>query len=473
MRRRGVHVLGTTRPPARSGTRGGWRASWLVWASIGGLLGVTGACSSPEDAPAPAVDAGSDASASDGAAPSDPDGGAADADADVVAPPPPPYDFTVQCAGAPCATRIAARGGTHACVVLHGGSVRCWGANASGQLGTGRPDGGVLPPVALTPRPVEGIANAVDVAATGSGREGTTCVVSGSGDVDCFGSDAWMQLGQPSGGSTAPSPSPARVDGLQAKSVSLAGTFALAVGTDDRLWSWGTNTTLQLARDPSAPGAPPDSTAARADRLALDVRVCAGTGKTGFAVTPSGELLSWGGATLEQLGRATSLRDGDPIPARIALTEVTSVTTGAAHACALRRGELHCWGDNDRGQLGSGRRADEAFPARVVLPPDVHPVAVAAGASNTCMVAANGDVYCWGANAAGQSGTTTRQDQLLPRRIDGLTGEAIALAVMDDSACAVVRDGSVACWGSNLVGQLGQGTRDVGIHAQARPVVLE
>jgi alpha-tubulin suppressor-like RCC1 family protein len=397
-----------------------------------------------------------------------------DAGEDAAAlPPPPPYDFAVECTANPCVTRIAASGGGHACAVLHDGTARCWGSNASGQLGTGASDAGAASEYEATPRRVVGISNATSVAAVGRGTSGSSCVISGAGDVACFGSNVWGQLGRASEPSSDPHPEPVVIDALRAKSVTLAGKFALAVGTDGRLWSWGANDAFQLARQPSVPPAGPSSPPARADRISSSVRACAGTQNSGFVLAGSGELLSWGGGTAEQLGRMSSLSQ-DPVPAPIVLSDVSSVTAGATHACALSRGNVHCWGGkNEHGQLGTGVRAKEMLPTRVALPKDVYPVAVAAGGNDTCAIAATGELYCWGANGAGQLGVEARRDQPNPTRIEGLTEQVVGVAVMDDAVCALLRNGSVACWGDNLVGQLGRGSRDTDIHVEAAPVIFQ
>ncbi len=442
-----------------------------IWSFLLALV----ACSSSEEAqPSDANGDGGDRGEAtpDGGIPSEPGADAGvEADAGEVAPPP-PYDFSVKCTGHPCATRIAARGGSHACVVLQDGTVRCWGSNASGQLGTGRNDAGSVAGYDATPRPVLGIANAKDLALTGDGSSGTTCVVSGAGDVACFGSDEWGQLGRNVEGSMGPNPDPAPVEGLQAKSVALTNTFALAIGADDRLWSWGTNDFRQLARTTTGPDAGAATAAARADSVSVSVRSCAGTSNTGFVVSADGDLLSWGGSTTEQLGRAASL-GRDPIPARIAVSNVSSVTAGANHACVLGRGSVHCWGQNESGQLGTTRKAAEVLPARVELPEGVYPVAVAAGGDNTCIIAADGELYCWGANGKGQLSASPGVDRATPTRIVGLAEETVGVAVMDESICALLRDGSVSCWGDNLRGQLGRGSRDLEIHAQPGPVVFK
>ena len=446
------------------------RYAWLALASVPFAALLTAACSSDETSPPldTNVDGGSDAV--DGEA--TPPDAATDAGREAgPLVPPPPYDFTVKCTSDPCVTRLAARGGGHACVLLQGGSVRCWGSNDSGQLGTGNGDGGSLAKYESVPRQVLGIANATGITAAGSGITGTTCVVYGAGDVACFGDDAWGQLGRGDEPSNRTNPDPVAIAGLRAKSVTLTGTFALAVGTDDRLWSWGANDATQLARATPGPDAGTTNAPAHADRVAGAVLSTGGTSKNGFVVTESGDVLSWGG-TADQLGRASSVTP-DPTPKALAVSEASSVSASATHACALSRGEILCWGQNDYGQLGTTRRADESFPARVVLPDRAYAVAVAAGGNNTCAIMADGKLLCWGANGSGQIGAAADRDRPTPTIVDGLAEEPVAVAVMDASICALLRSGTVRCWGDNLLGQLGRGTRDSKSHPESAPVVFK
>lgn len=51
------------------------------------------------------------------------------------------------------------------------------------------------------------------------------------------------------------------------------------------------------------------------------------------------------------------------------LGPVSGLTVGAGFACALANGQVYCWGENDRGQIGTGtgeRRVDS--PVRVLIP---------------------------------------------------------------------------------------------------------
>ncbi|MEM9194754.1 MAG: MopE-related protein, partial [Myxococcota bacterium] len=83
-------------------------------------------------------------------------------------------------------------------------------------------------------------------------------------------------------------------------------------------------------------------------------------------------------------------------------------------------------------------------------------VRVVAGRSHTCAVRSSGSLACWGTNADGQLGDGTRTARSLPVVVPGLSA-------IDDVApsathtCARATDGSVFCWGLNDQGQLGDG----------------
>jgi alpha-tubulin suppressor-like RCC1 family protein len=72
----------------------------------------------------------------------------------------------------------------HTCAVSADGSLRCWGANASGQLGNG----------ATLDRDAPVAAALTDV--VGAGAAGThTCARLGAGETWCWGANAFGQLG--------------------------------------------------------------------------------------------------------------------------------------------------------------------------------------------------------------------------------------------------------------------------------------
>src|SRR5262249_21132886 len=81
---------------------------------------------------------------------------------------------------------------------------------------------------------------------------------------------------------------------------------------------------------------------------------------------------------------------------------------------------------------------------------------LSAGEVHTCVVD-NGTVACWGFNHAGQLGDGTNVQRAAPRRVPGIT-DAIEVASGDAHACALRKTGEVMCWGQNTAGELGDDT---------------
>jgi alpha-tubulin suppressor-like RCC1 family protein len=154
---------------------------------------------------------------------------------------------------------------------------------------------------------------------------------------------------------------------------------------------------------------------------------------------------------------------------------VKAIAAGAGHSCAiLGDGAVKCWGDNEFGQLGLGdtrNRGDDPDEMGDALPTvDLggwSAVAISAGAAHTCAILDNGSVKCWGIGDArlGTSASGNRGDSpfemgdSLPAVSLGVGRTAKAVAAGQARTCAVLDDGSVQCWGSNVDGELGIGSK--------------
>ena len=133
------------------------------------------------------------------------------------------------------------------------------------------------------------------------------------------------------------------------------------------------------------------------------------------------------------------------------------VSAGSAHTCArLDNGSVKCWGNNDSGQLGDGSVANSSAP--VLVNGSTTAVDVSAGARHTCAVLSDSTVQCWGDNGWGQLGISRD----VPYRTDPVPVAGLANAVSVSSGstytCVLLSDATVSCWGGNLYGELGQGS---------------
>jgi E3 ubiquitin-protein ligase HERC3 len=92
--------------------------------------------------------------------------------------------------------------------------------------------------------------------------------------------------------------------------------------------------------------------------------------------------------------------------------------------------------------------------------------ALAAGAEHTCALLDDGTVKCWGSNFVGQVGLgdidhrgdgPLEMGDNLPAVDLGTGRTAQALAAGEYHTCALLDDGTVKCWGGNDYGELGLG----------------
>jgi alpha-tubulin suppressor-like RCC1 family protein len=147
------------------------------------------------------------------------------------------------------------------------------------------------------------------------------------------------------------------------------------------------------------------------------------------------------------------------------------IAAGSYHTCALSpTNQVYCWGDDSAGQLGSGRLlsgpspTSHALPGLVVSASGSGPLLVieevSAGSGHTC--ARNGftsQLLCWGSNRLGQFGNgeraafSSRPVFVLDPVTNAPLNNANAISIGADYSCAIASDpenpDSVACWGDN------------------------
>jgi alpha-tubulin suppressor-like RCC1 family protein len=306
-----------------------------------------------------------------------------------------------------CGTTIAA-GVAHTCALTSTGTVLCWGSNEFGQLGNGGTTN-ITSPVQV----VGLVSSAVSIAA---GSE-STCALTGAGSIWCWGDNSNGQLGN--------------------------GTF--------------TQSTVPVQVLDSTGNAP----------LTDVARIAAGQSHS-CAVTNAGAALCWGNNSNGELGNGTEINSNLPVPVSGLAAGVTTIAAGSDFTCAvIADGGAQCWGDGVSGQLGNGISANSTKPSTVLDATGSSPlsaaVAISAGFENACALTAGGNVLCWGANGSGQLGNgTVSSASASPVEVlnsNGKTplGDVIAISSGLDSNCAVTAVGTIECWGSNGSGQLGNG----------------
>ena len=371
-------------------------------------------------------------------------------------------------------------GSSYTCAILDNGSVRCWGFNAYGQLGTGNTNRigddetpGSIPPVDL------GAGRTAVAISTGWSH---TCAILDNGSLKCWGNGESGKLGY---GNTNGVLSPSTVGtvdigaGRTAVGVAASDNFTCALldnGTE-RCWGYNAYGNLGLGNttmigDNETPGSvgPLDL---GADREAVAITV----GKYfACAQLDDGTVRCWGESFYGQLGYGNQERIGDNEAPSLAgpvdlgsVHGVTETATGGSHTCALfDTGTVRCWGLNGNGQLGIGNAqtiGDNENPG-AGGPVDLgghSAVEIATGEAHSCALLDDGSVRCWGKGASGQLGYGNTADIGDNEAVGSVspvnfgTETAVAIAAGANHSCALMANGTVRCWGAGASGQLGYG----------------
>jgi alpha-tubulin suppressor-like RCC1 family protein len=223
---------------------------------------------------------------------------------------------------------------------------------------------------------------------------------------------------------------------------------------------------LAACGDATGPRPSPEPTSGRA--LALG-------GRHGCRLAADGQLRCWGRADAGQMGTGTTPLRSPVVTVSAGTTRFASVAAGGLHSCALTEdGQAWCWGENSSGQAGFPLALNQVcgepihgwrcVPTPRALETSLRFEALVAGGANTCGFTGDGEVYCWGTNAAGQLAAETTES------CDGASCSHVPLPLPSEPRirtlalgtaahlCGLTADGVAYCWGSNAAGQLGLGT---------------
>jgi alpha-tubulin suppressor-like RCC1 family protein len=219
------------------------------------------------------------------------------------------------------ASRIAC-GERHACAVLTSGSVKCWGANQSGQLGLGDTSmrGGSPSTIGSALMPVN-LGQAAVAVTAGAGH---TCALLADGSLRCWGANNLGQLGIEDRAARGGAPNemgaslpPVKLGTGRKATVVAAGAYNTCVALDDgtvKCWGQG-----------------------------------------------AGGILGRGNET-EIGGELGSMANLTPIDLGTGSRRVVSIAVGPDQACARFDDDaVKCWGANEYGQLGLGDKLDRGI----------------------------------------------------------------------------------------------------------------
>jgi alpha-tubulin suppressor-like RCC1 family protein len=265
-------------------------------------------------------------------------------------------------------------GGYTMCAVLIDQTVTCWGPDQSENPYGARPSDRFV---------VEGLAGVVDLSVATS----HTCALVAGGDVYCFGSNYFGELGD---GTTSNAKKAVKVASLAgAKQVATGAEITCAVLANGGASCWGMNDMGQLGQGTTDKLVHSDPMAVLG--LEAPVKSIDASSEAGVvcALLDNATTKCWG----EKLGESTGA----------ATPGATSLSVGWKHACVMDgTGAVSCFGSNTKGQLGDATMAPA--PAAVAASGVRGAIGFAVGGNSSCAVFGDGSFSCWGDDTRGQLG---------------------------------------------------------------------
>lgn len=235
------------------------------------------------------------------------------------------------------------------------------------------------------------------------------------------------------------------------------------------LAAWGNNSNGELGNNSTTNSTVPASVSMPKNAILSSqtvVAIAAG-GSHNLALCSGGTVVAWGLNSSGQLGNNSTTNSsvrvlvpqGGILSGKISV----AVAAGGSHSLSLcSDGTVAAWGLNGSGQLGNNSTANRSVPVLVtqsgVLSGKIV-VAIAAGGSHSLALCADGSVAAWGGNSYGQLGNNSRTDSSVPVLVtqSGILADKTVVAITAGwgHSLALCSDGSVATWGNNFHGQLG------------------
>jgi len=385
-------------------------------------------------------------------------------------------------------TSISA-GVAHNLALKDDGTVLAWGLNTDGRLG----DGTIL--TRSTPVRVSGLGGVGTLSGVTSISAGYdfSLVLKEGGTIWAWGSNTDGQLGN--GIQQTVSSTPTQVKNntgsayfSNATIVSAGNAHTMAVKDDGTVWAWGDNSKGQLGNNSLVVSILPVQVKDTSGLAFQSGVTSISAGDThSLAIKDDGTVWAWGSNTLGQAGY--TLYKGNVLTPRAiitaidtgSMTDIKQVEAGSTHSLALKNdGTVWAWGDNTKGQLGTGNAELQLNPVQVKNASGdgflTGITAISIGTNYSLALKSDGTVWSWGINSSGQLGMGGISGVLyaLPIQVKETGGTGFLSNVTSINAgsvhsLALKSDGTVWSWGNNTDGKLGDGT----ITAQPTPVQVK
>jgi alpha-tubulin suppressor-like RCC1 family protein len=387
-------------------------------------------------------------------------------------------------------------GNSHTIAIKTDGTLWGWGLNGSGQLGDGT----------RTTRssPVQ-IGTLSDWLAASCGISHTMAVKI-DGTLWAWGNNTNRQFGDGSSTSTS---SPVQVGTLSnwTVNISTGGNSTAAIQNNGTLWAWGSNsegqlgnqTTTTLSNTTQIGSATdwskivmgqshamalktngkiqtvgfingvvtsPKIVLGRSDLMysspiqinhISNISSIAGDLQSTIALKTDGTLWAWGNNSIGRLGLNDLIWYDSPVQIGT-LSNWAKINMNFFTTMAIKTdGTLWGWGSNTSGKIGVGNVTSYSSPVQIGTLSDWAQVSI--GQSHTVAIKTNGTLWSWGAGAGGALGEGLLSAVFtLPVQVGTLSNWKTVSLSDYNHAAALKTDGTIWTWGTNIYGEMGNGS---------------
>lgn len=341
------------------------------------------------------------------------------------------------------ATSITA-GINHSCAVLSDGTLWCWGGNTDGQLGLGD--------TTLRSSPTR-VGTATNWREVSANVGATTCAVNTLNEVFCWGYNFSGQVGVSSATTRVTSPTKVTALGTTVKTVSVGSTNTCVITTSGEVKCWGNNAYGQLGTNIAIGSSTHTPTTIKNLTGSFTV-VAAGTDGV-CALRHDKVSFCWGSDLFGQRGDGAGQTADNADPSVVLKSNswenFAGLLSGSQANCYImeHNGGVRCWGQNPSSYLSTTITGNIYTPSIASAAPfsGVTARAFSVGSEFACMLKSiDSSIICGGNNTHSQVSNAP-------------TGTGyIAITTGNNHGCAIRSDRRVVCWGWNSSGQVGNGT---------------
>ena len=249
--------------------------------------------------------------------------------------------------------------------------------------------------------------------------------------------------------------------------ISIGSSHKCIQTSDNKLYCWGKNNYGQLGDGTIEYRSKPVNVSV----IGNNIKLVSISNEYSCAIADDSKVYCWGNNIIAQLGYGYQDNNSHLTPTNVIDFEsfinfdIKYLSSKSDSSCVISNdNHIYCWGDNYENKLGS---SDTNMIHEYPLPVDksgefgLKNIKYASvGAANTCSISTDNEAYCWGSNWLGQLGDgTSGYKTYVPHKVSTVnlsTDEKFSkISTGYHHSCAISSLYKVYCWGENTVGQIG------------------